>query len=229
MRPTSGSTPPYGSPAPAPHLESSAQPLRQNWDQKSPINQWYFPVLRTGMRPMIFTNAQRNIIRASASQPTQSQNRCFMDYLHTYLNVSPTAAYAHMILKSHPTPLTSSNRKRTARAAAHYHLGWHNQSPQRRCRRPMQDHQKTSFPRPQRPRQANLHGRTTLVLRNCPRGTRAPTASQRHPVRDRQQHSTRHSEPKMRQKLSKSFDMRYWWMKDRIKQKYSILSKPPKT
>jgi hypothetical protein len=75
--------------------------------------------------------------------------------LPAYLpNVSPTAAYAHMILKSHLTPLTSSNRKRTARAAAHYHLGWHNQSPQRRCRRPMQDHQKTSFPRPQRPRQA---------------------------------------------------------------------------
>jgi hypothetical protein len=136
-----------------------------------------------------------------------------MDYLHTYPNAVICYHASDMILKITSDAAYLVQPKAHSRAAVHYHVGWRKSD---RTNGPVDVLCKTI--KTWCPRQLKLKPVVSTLAESMPahyKPTNNSTITQGI------------LNSKMRQKLSKSFDMRYWWMKDRIKQGQFNLLWPP--
>ena len=158
--------------------------------------------------------------QASPTTDTIAKSDMLMDYLHTYPNAVIRYYASDMILKITSDAAYLVQPKARSRAAVHYHFGWLNSD--------------------------RVNGAVDVLCQTIKNvvssaaeaGTGGIYIGGKHACPMRAMlHELGHSQPKsgspfttdnltaqgilnskMRQKLSKSFDMRYWWMRDRINQ-----------
>jgi hypothetical protein len=143
-----------------------------------------------------------------------------MDYLHTYPNavIRYYASEAYLVLP-----------KAKSRAAAHLHLGW---TDSERVNGPLDVLCQTLKNVVSSAAEAETGGVYNAAKHASPilatleeLGHKQPATGS--PIETDNSTAEGILNSKMRQKLSKAFDMRYWWVKDRIQQKQFNLSWAP--
>jgi hypothetical protein len=144
-----------------------------------------------------------------------------MDYLYTYPNAVIRYYASDMILKITSDATYLVQPKARSRAAVHYHLGWLNNND--RVNGPLDVLCQTLKNVVSSAAEAETGGVYIGGKHGCPlrvglqeMGHPQPTTGTPFDTDNNTAQGILNS--KMRQKLSKSFDMRYWWMKDRIQQ-----------
>jgi hypothetical protein len=143
-----------------------------------------------------------------------------MDYLHTYPNAVVRFYASDMILKVTSDAAYLVQPKARSRAAVHYHLGWKNSD---RVNGPLDVLCQTIKNVVTSAAEAEtgaiyIGGKHACPLRAALEELGHPQPATGTPFETDNNTAQGILNSKMRQKLSKSFDMRYWWMKDRIKQ-----------
>jgi hypothetical protein len=161
-------------------------------------------------------------VQAKPTTGTRDKTDMLMDYLHTYLNAVIRFHASDMILKicSHAAYLVLLKAK--SRVAVHFHLGWQNNPT--RVNGAVAVLCQTLKNVAGSATEAEIGGVSTSGRHGAPmiatleeRGHKQPSAGTPFETDNSCAHGILNS--KMRHKLSKAFDMRYWWMKDCIKQK----------
>ena len=152
-----------------------------------------------------------------------------MDYLHTYSNAVIRYHASDMILKITTDAAYLVQPKAKSRAAAHYHLGWTKND---RANGALGVLCKTIKNVVSSAAKSETGGIYIGSQHACPilaaleeLGHPQPTTGSPLITDNSTAHTILNS--KTRQKLSKCFDMRYWWNKDRIKQGQINLSWEP--
>jgi hypothetical protein len=158
--------------------------------------------------------------QATPTSDTLAKTDMLMDYLHTYPNAVIRFHASDMILKSTTDAAYLVLPKARSRAAVHYHLGWNYND---NVNGPVDVLCQTIKNVVSSAAEAETAGIYIGAKHACPMITALeemghPQPSTGSPLET--DNSTAHGilNSKMRQKLSKSFDMRYWWIKDRITQ-----------
>jgi hypothetical protein len=152
-----------------------------------------------------------------------------MNYLHTYPNAVIGYHASDMILKITSDAAYLVQPKARSRAAVHYHLGWLNSDRVNGAVDVLFKLSKTLFLPLRKPELAESTSEANTPAPCEPCYKNSVIASQR-PDRLSTPATTlpkAFENAKMRQKLSKSFDMRYWWMKDCIHQRQFDLNWSP--
>jgi hypothetical protein len=173
-----------------------------------------------------------NEISSEQSAPTTDTNEktnWLMDYLHTYPNAVIRFHASDMILKTTVDAAYLVLPNARSRAAAHYHLGWQDTD---RVNGAIDVLCKTIKNVVSSASEAETGGIYQGGRHACPilamlkeLGHQQPTTGSPIETDNRTAHGILNS--KMRQKLSKSFDMRHWWMKDRVQQgQFNLLWAP---
>jgi hypothetical protein len=175
-----------------------------------------------------------NEISSEQSAPTtdtEDSSNWLMDYLHTYPNAVLRFYASDMILKTTVDAAYLVLPKARSRASAHYHLGWsdHDQvngAIDVLCKTIKNVVSSASEAETGGIYQGGRHACPILAMLE-ELGHKQPDTGSPLETDNRTAHGILNS--KMRQKLSKSFDMRYWWMKDRIHQgQFNLLWAPGK-
>ena len=158
--------------------------------------------------------------QASPTTDTITKTDMLMDYLHTYPNAVLRYYASDMILKITSDAAYLVQPKARSRAAVHYHLGWLNSD---RVNGAVDILCKTIKNVVSSAAEAETGGIYIGGKHACPMraaleelGHRQPSTGSPFDTDNNTAQGILNS--KMRQKLSKAFDMRYWWMKDRISQ-----------
>jgi hypothetical protein len=167
--------------------------------------------------------------QASPTTDTTAKAGMLMDYLHTSPNAVIRYHASDMTLKITSDAAYLVQRKACSRAAVHYHLGWHNSD---RVNGAVDVLCQTLKNAVSSAAEAEIGGIYIGGKHACP--MRATLKELGHPQPTTGSPSDTDNNTaegilnyKMRQKLLKSFDMRYWWMKDRISQDESDLKWAP--
>jgi hypothetical protein len=155
-----------------------------------------------------------------------------MDYLHTYSNGIIRYHASDMILKITSDAAYLVQPRARSRAAAHYHLGWRN-SPDRTngavdilCQTIKNV---VSSAAEAETGGIYMGGKHVCPMRAALEELGHPQPSSGTPFETDNNTAQGILNSKMRQKLSKSFDMQYWWMKDRINQgQFNLIWAPGK-
>jgi hypothetical protein len=169
--------------------------------------------------------------QATPTTDTDDSANWLMDYLHTYPNAVLRFHASDMILKTTVDAAYLVLPKARSRAAAHYHLGWTNSD---RVNGAIDVQCRTIKNVVSSAAEAETGGIYAGGRHACPilamlneLGHQQPSAGAPIETDNKTAHGVLNS--KMRRKLSKSFDMRYWWMKDRINQgQFNLLWAPGK-
>ena len=154
-----------------------------------------------------------------------------MDYLHTYPDAVIRFYASDMILKITSDAAYLVLPKARSRAAVHYHLGWINND---QTNGPLEVLCQTIKNVVGSAAEAEMAGIYIGGTNAVPMRTTLEELGHEQPDDgtpfDTDNKTARGILTKtMRQKLSKAFDMRYWWMKDRIKQKqFNLIWAPGK-
>jgi hypothetical protein len=171
--------------------------------------------------------------QAKPMTATRGKTDMLMDYLHTYPNAAIRFYASDMILKICSDAAYLVLPKAKSRVAVHYHLGWkHNPG---RVNGAVAVLCQTLKNVVGSATEAKIGGVYTGGRHGAPMITALEEKGQKQPSTGtpfETDNSCAHGilNSKMRQKLSKAFDMCFWWMKDRIKQKqYNLQWAPGKT
>jgi hypothetical protein len=170
--------------------------------------------------------------QAKPTTDTRDKTDMLMDYLHTYPNAVIRFYASDMILKICSDAAYLVQPKARSRVAVHYHLGWKN-APARvngavavLCQTLKNVVSSATEAETGGIYTGGRHG-SPMIATLEEMGHKQPSTGTPFETDNKCAHGILNS--KMRQKLSKAFDMRYWWMKDRIKQKqYDLLWAPGK-
>jgi hypothetical protein len=227
------SEPAYGSRKPqSPTPESTAQPLDKHGTTRIQAITGTFLYYGRSCDPCILP-ALNEIASEQASPTTETLDRAnmLMDYLHTYSNGVIRYYASDMILKTTSDAAYLVQPKARSRAAAHYHLGWHNSD---RVNGAVDVLCKTIKNVVSSAAEAETGGIYMGGKHACPilaaleeLGHKQPSTGSPFETDNNTAQGILNS--KMRRKLSKSFDMRYWWMKDRINQgQFNLIWAPGK-
>jgi hypothetical protein len=214
--------PAYGSKqAQLPTPESTAPPLDKAGTTKVQSISGTFLYYGRGVDPCILP-ALNEIASEQASPTTLTTERTkmLMDYLHTYPEGVIRYYASDMILKTSTDAAYLVQPKARSRVAAHYHLGWHNSD---RVNGPLDVLCQTLKNVVSSAAESETGGIYTGGKHACPILTHLKELGHKQPTTGSPFETDNYNaqgvlNSKMRQKHSKSFDMRYWWMKDRIKQ-----------
>jgi hypothetical protein len=171
--------------------------------------------------------------QAKPATATRGKTDMLMDYLHTYPNAAIHFYASDMILKICSDAAYLVLPKAKSRVAVHYHLGWkHNPD---RVNGAVAILCQTLKNVVGSATEAEIGGIYTRGRHGAPMITALEEMGHKQPSTGtpfETDNSCAHGilNSKMHQKLSKAFDMRFWWMKDRIKQKqYNLQWAPGKT
>jgi hypothetical protein len=167
--------------------------------------------------------------KAAPTTATVAKTNMLMDYLHTYPNAVIRFYASDMILKITSDAAYLVLPKARSRAAVHYHLGWRNSS---RVNGPVGVLCQTLQNVVSAAAEAETGGIYIGGKHACPMhaalvelGNPQPVCSSPFETDVNTAQGILNS--KMRRKLSKAFDMRYWWMKDHIHQQQFDLAWAP--
>jgi hypothetical protein len=154
-----------------------------------------------------------------------------MDYLHTYPNAVIRFHASDMILKTTVDAAYLVSPKACSQAAAHYHLGWHDNDPVNGAINVLCKTIKNIVSSASEAKTGGIHqgGQPACPILAMLKelGHKQPTTASPLETDKRTAHGILNS--KTRQKLSKSFDMQHWWMKDRVQQGlFNLLCAPGK-
>jgi hypothetical protein len=169
--------------------------------------------------------------QAAPTTETLEKTEMLMDYLHTYPNAVIRFHASDMLLKSTTDAAYLVLPKARSRAAVHYHLGW---EANENVNGPVDVFCSTIKNVVSSAAEAETAGIYLGAKNACPMITALeemghPQPKTGSPIET--DNSTAHGilNSKMRRKLSKSFDMRYWWVKDRIAQgQFNLIWAPGK-
>jgi len=212
--------------------ESQAQPLDKHGTTRIQAINGTFMYYGRACDPCILP-ALNEIASEQASPTTETIERTtmLMDYLHTYPNAVIRYYASDMHLKTTVDAAYLVLPKARSRAAAHYHFGWANSD---RVNGAVDVLCQTIKNVVTSAAEAETGGIYLGCKHACPilamleeLGHKQPATGPPLETDNKTAHGILNS--KMRQKISKSFDMRYWWMKDRIHQKqFDLLWAPGK-
>ena len=153
---------------------------------------------------------------------TMEKANWLMDYLHTYPNSVIRFHASNIILKISSDAAYLMQPKACSRITVHYHLGWINDPD--RANGPVnvlcQTLKNVVGPATEYETGGVYTGSrhvSSIITTLEEMGHKQPPTGTTFETDNKCAHGILNS--KILQKLSKSFDMRYWWMKDRIKQK----------
>jgi hypothetical protein len=171
-------------------------------------------------------------ISSKQSTPTTDTNNSsnwLMDHLHTCPNAAISFHASDMILKTTVDAACLVLPKARSRAAAHCHLGWYDNNRGNGAIDVLCTTIKNVFSSASEAcgiYQGGRHACPILSIFEA-LGHKQPTTGSPLKTNNRIAHGILNS--KMRQKLSKSFDMQCWWMKDQICQgQFNLLWAPRK-
>jgi hypothetical protein len=158
--------------------------------------------------------------QASPTTDTIAKADMLMDYLHMYPNAVIRYHVSDMILKTTSDATYLVQPKARSRAAVHYHLGWNNKD---RVNGPVDVLCQTlkyvvCSAAEAKTGRIYIGGKHACPMRATLEELGHPQPTTGFPFDTDNNTAQGILNSKMRQKLSKSFDMRYWWMKDRISQ-----------
>jgi hypothetical protein len=215
--------PAYGSRKPQrPTQESEATPLDKKGTTRVQSINGTFSHYGRGVEYCILLPALNEISTEEAAPTTDTiaKTDMLMDCLHTHPNAVIRCHASDMILKTATGAACLVLPKARGRATAHYHLGWHNSD---RVNDAVDVLCQTIKNVVSSAAEAETGGMCIGGKHACPILTALEELGHSQPSTGsplRTDNSTAHGilNSKMRQKLSKSFDMRCWWIKDRIKQ-----------
>jgi hypothetical protein len=177
-----------------------------------------------------------NKIASEQAKPTtdthNKTNMLLMDYLHTYPNAVIRFYASDMVLKICSDAAYLVQPKAHSRVTVHYHLGWTN-TPNRvnvavavLCQTLKNVAGSATEAKTGRIYTGGKHS-SPMIATLKEMGHKQPSTGNPFETGNKCAHGILNS--KMRQNLSKAFNMRYWWMKDRIKQKqFALLWAPGK-
>jgi hypothetical protein len=154
-----------------------------------------------------------------------------MDYLHTYPNAVIRFYASDMILKTTSDAAYLVLPKARSRAAAHYHLGWHDSDRVNGTLHVLCQVIKNVVSSAAEAETGGIYmgGKHACPMLTMLEELGHPQPTTGSPFATDNITARGILTSKMRQKLSKSFDMRYWWMKDRIRQgQFNLLWQPGK-
>jgi hypothetical protein len=169
--------------------------------------------------------------QGSPTTVTTDRTTMLMDYLHTYPNAVVRFYASDMILKITSDAAYLVQPKARSRVAVHYHLGWHDSD---RVNGAVDVLVQTLKNVVSSATESETGGIYTGGKYACPILVTLKELGHKQPATGtpfETDNSTAEGilNSKMRQKLSKSFDMRYWWMKDRIAQgQFNLMWAPGK-
>ena len=225
--------PTYGSQAPQiPIIPTDSPALAAKGTQRVQSIGGSFLYYDRGVDPCILPTL--NEIQSEQAKPTESTNdKCdmLMDYLHTYPDAVIRFHASDMILKITSDAAYLVLPKAHSRAAVHYHLGWINNG---RTNGPLEVLCQTIRNVVGSAAEAEVTGIFIGGTNAVPMRTALEELGHKQPATgtpfDTDKKTARGIITRtMRQRLSKAFDMRYWWIKDRIKQKqFNLLWSPGK-
>jgi hypothetical protein len=215
--------PAYGSNKPQrPTPESTAEPLAKQDTTKVQAINGTFLYYGRAVDPCILP-ALNEIASEQASPTTETVARTnmLMDYLHTYPDAIIRYHASDMILKTTVDAAYLVQPKARSRAAGHFHLGWNDSE---RVNGALDVTCQTIRNVVSSAAEAETGGIYMGGKHAAPILTTLEEMGHKQPSNGspiETDNSTAHGilNSKMRQKVSKSFDMRYWWMKDRISQR----------
>jgi hypothetical protein len=158
--------------------------------------------------------------QAKPTTDTIPKTDMLMDYLHTYPNAVIRYHASDMILKITSDAAYLVQPKARSRAAIHFHLGWLNSD---RVNGDVDVLCQTIKSVVSSAAEAKTGGIYIGGKHACPMRAMLEELGHRQPTTGSPFDTDNNSakgilNEKMRQKLSKSFDLRYWWMKDCIHQ-----------
>jgi hypothetical protein len=225
--------PAYGSRQPqSPTPESTAKPLDKHGTTRIQSINGTFMHYSRACDPCILP-ALNEIASEQASPTTETLARTnmLMDYLHTYPDGVIRYHASDMILKTTSDAAYLVQPKARSRAAAHFHLGWHDSD---RVNGAVDVLCKTIKNVVSSAAEAETGAIYMGGKHACPilaalaeLGHKQPSTGSPFETDNNTAQGILNS--KMRRKLSKSFDMRYWWMKDRINQRqFNLIWAPGK-
>jgi hypothetical protein len=158
--------------------------------------------------------------QASPTTDTIDKTTMLMDYLHTYPNAVIRYHASDMILKITSDAAYLVQPKARSRAAVHFHLGWSNSSRTNGAVDVLCKTIKNVVTSAAEAETGGIYigGKHACSIRAALEELGHPQPSTGSPFETDNNTAQGILTSKMRQKLSKAFDMRYWWMKDRISQ-----------
>lgn len=164
-----------------------------------------------------------NEIAAEQAKPTTdtiAKTEMLMDYLHTYPHAVIRYHASDMILKITSDAAYLVQPKARSRAAVHYHLGWHNSDRTNGTVDVLCQTLKNVVASAAEAETGGIYigGKHACSMRAALEELGHPQPRTGSPFETDNNTAQGILNSKMRRKLSKSFDMRYWWMKDRINQ-----------
>jgi hypothetical protein len=225
------SEPAYGSRKPQrPTLPSTAPPLDKHGTKRIQSVSGTFLYYGRACDPCILPALNELASeQASPTTDTLAKANMLMDYLSTNPNAIIRFYASDMILKITSDAAYLVQPKARSRAAVHYHLGWLNND---RTNGTLDVLCKTIKNVVSSAAEAETGGIYLGGKHACPiramldeLGHKQPSAGSPFETDNNTAQGILNS--KMRRKLSKSFDMRYWWMKDRIHQRQFNLKWAP--
>ena len=169
--------------------------------------------------------------QAAPTTDTLDKTHMLMDYLHTYPNAVIRYYASDMILKTTTDAAYLVQPRARSRAAAHYHLGWKTSDRVNGALDVLCQTIKNVVSSAAEAETGGIYmgGRHACPILAMLEELGHPQPTTGSPLETDNNTAQGILNSKMRQKLSKSFDMRYWWMKDRIDQKqFDVLWAPGK-
>jgi len=214
--------PVYGSRKPqSPTPDSAAQPLDKPGTKRIQSINGTFMYYGRACDPCILPTLNEIATeQASPTTDTVARAKMLMDYLHTYPEGVIRYHASDMILKITSDAAYLVQPKARSRAAVHYHLGWKDST---RTNGALDVLCKTIKNVVSSAAEAEtgaiyIGGKHACPIRAALEELGHPQPLTGTPFETDNNTAQGILNSKMRQKLSKSFDMRYWWMKDRISQ-----------
>jgi hypothetical protein len=169
--------------------------------------------------------------QAAPTTNTLETTEMLMDYLHTYPNAILRYYASDMLLKITADAAYLVQPKARSRAAVHYHLGWKNSERVNGALDVLCQTIKNVVSSAAEAETGGIYigGKHACPIRAALEELGHPQPSTGTPFETDNKTAQGILNSKMRQKLSKAFDMRYWWMKDRINQgQFNLLWAPGK-
>ena len=169
--------------------------------------------------------------QASPTTETIERTGMLMDYLHTYPEAVIRYYASDMILKITSDAAYLVQPKARSRAAVHYHLGWTDNDRTNGSLDVLCQTIKNVVSSAAEAETGAIYigGKHACSIRAALEELGHPQPLTGTPFETDNSTAQGILNSKMRQKLSKSFDMRYWWMKDRISLKqFNLLWAPGK-
>jgi hypothetical protein len=158
--------------------------------------------------------------QAAPTTDTILKANMLMDYLHTYPHAVIRYYASDMLLKITSDAAYLVQPKARSRAAVHYHLGWHNSDRTNGALDVLCQTIKNVVSSAAEAETGGIYigGKHACPIRTALQELGHPQPRTGSPFETDNNTAQGILNSKMRRKLSKSFDMRYWWMKDRIAQ-----------